>query len=225
MIKKVILYTIFAGLIGVLLFGAVYRTQAKLNLESGSGGQHGQASTLNGQYDGLGQNYGDDIGTNQDSIGGTGYRGGQGYGAQGGQGGQDYGVGAGQGSQNGQGNGAGTGQGSGYGRGRGAGQGNGTGQAPVTEWVTLTGTVKSVDETALIVVTATGQEIAISNRAWSFVQEQGFTVQIGDQVTLVGFYEDDEFEVGQISDETTNQSIQLRDENGRPMWAGRGRGS
>jgi len=239
MSKKIILYTIFAGFIGVLLFGAVYRTQAKLNQESGSGEQRGQYAEANGQHNGRGRNAGnngeqsldlsgvqDDNtqagqgyrgGQSNNTEAGQGYRGGQGYGASGGQG-------NGQGGQSNQGYGAGNGQGSGYGRGRGAGQGNGTGQATVTEWVTLTGTVTSVDETTMVVTATTGQEISVTNRAWSFAQEQGFTVQAGEQVTLTGFYDGDAFEAGQITNETTSQSVQLRDENGRPMWAGQGRG-
>jgi len=247
MVKKIILYTIFAGLIGVLLFGAVYRTQAKLNQESGSGEQRGQYTEVNGQHNGRGRNAGNngeqslDLSGEQDQnaqagqgsgqgyrsgqgynteaeqSSGQGYRGGQGYGARGGQGNS-------QGSQSNQGYGAGNGQGTGYGQGRGAGQGNGTGQASVSEWVTLTGTVKSVDETIMIVATTSGQEISVTNRAWSFSQEQGFTIQTGDQVTLTGFYDGDTFEVGQITNETTSRFVQLRDENGRPLWAGRGGG-
>ena len=235
MVKKIILYTIFAGFIGVLLFGAVYRTQAKLNQESGSGEQRGQYAEVNGQHNGRGRNAGNngeqslDLSGGQDdntqagqgyrgtqsnnTEAGQGYRGGQGYGARGGQG-------NGQGGQSNQGYGAGNGQGAGYRRGRGVGQGNGTGQAPVIEWITLTGTVKSVDETTLIVTTTTDQEISVTNRAWSFAQEQGFTAQTGNQVTLTGFYDGDVFEAGYITNETTSQSVQLRDENGRPMWAG-----
>jgi hypothetical protein len=40
---------------------------------------------------------------------------------------------------------------------------------------------------------------------------------------LVGFYEGDDFEVGQIDNATNGQTVLVRDENGRPLWAGRGR--
>ena len=49
--------------------------------------------------------------------------------------------------------------------------------------------------------------------------------QAGDSVSLTGFYEDGDFEVGQIDDQTTGQTVSLRDESGRPLWAGRGRRS
>ena len=106
--------------------------------------------------------------------------------------------------------------------GSGQGDGTGTGQAQVDEWVTLQGTVASADADALQVQTAGGEQVVVENRPWWFAQEQGFSAQPGDQVTLVGFYEEGDFEAGQITDATNGQSVQLRDETGRPMWAGRG---
>jgi hypothetical protein len=99
----------------------------------------------------------------------------------------------------------------------------GTGQANVEEWLTLQGTVVSVDADTLVVQTANGEQVTIENRAWWFAQEQGFSAQVGDQVTLVGFYENSDFEVGQIDDATNGQAVLVRDENGQPLWAGRGR--
>ena len=68
-----------------------------------------------------------------------------------------------------------------------------------------------------------GQEIDISGRPWRFAQELGFFAEPGDSVKLVGFYEGEEFEVGLIDNVSSGQSVSIRDENGRPMWAGRGR--
>ncbi|UCC65558.1 MAG: hypothetical protein JSV36_11145, partial [Anaerolineae bacterium] len=71
--------------------------------------------------------------------------------------------------------------------------------------------------------------VRVENRAWWFAQEQGFWTQTGHQMTLVGFYEDDgpeqHFEVGRIDDNTSGQTVLVREENGRPLWAGRGRRS
>jgi hypothetical protein len=99
----------------------------------------------------------------------------------------------------------------------------GTGQANVEEWLTLQGTVVSVDADTLVVQTVSGEQVTMENRPWWFAQEQGFSTQVGNQVTLVGFYENGDFEVGQISDATNGQMVLVRDENGRPLWAGRGR--
>jgi hypothetical protein len=109
--------------------------------------------------------------------------------------------------------------------------GTGTGQAEVGEWVTIHGDVVSVDGNTMIVQSADGQEMAVENRAWWFAQEQGFAAEVGDQVTLLGFYEDgrslasseSHFEAGQISNETTGKTVQIRESSGRPLWAGRGR--
>lgn len=111
------------------------------------------------------------------------------------------------------------------------GDGTATGLAQVDEWVTLDGVVVSVDSVELVVQTTDGQEILVDGRPWQFSQEQGFSVQVGDQVTLIGFYEDVDpstgsghsFEVGQISNASSGQVIVIREDSGRPLWAGRGR--
>jgi len=85
----------------------------------------------------------------------------------------------------------------------------------------------------LVVQTTSGEKVSVENRAWWFAQEQGFSTRVGNQVTLVGFYEGDDpstssglcFEVGQIDDTINGQTVLVRDENGWPLWAGRGRHS
>ena len=99
----------------------------------------------------------------------------------------------------------------------------GTGQAAVDGWLTFEGSVVSADANALIVRTDDGQDIAVENRAWWFALEQGFGTVAGNGVRLVGFYEGDAFEVGQIVDTTLGKTVLIRDESGRPLWAGRGR--
>jgi len=99
----------------------------------------------------------------------------------------------------------------------------GTGQAQVDEWVILEGTVVSVNEDAMIVQTTSGEQITVENRVWWFALEQGFSANAGDEVTLTGFYESGDFETGVIDNTSTGQSVTLRDESGRPLWAGRGR--
>jgi hypothetical protein len=103
------------------------------------------------------------------------------------------------------------------------GQGEGIGQAEVSEWLKMPGVVAYVDNASLVVQVADGSEIVIEGRPWWFAQEQDFGAQVGDEVTLIGFYESGEFEVGQINNNTTLQTVQIREESGRPLWAGRGR--
>jgi hypothetical protein len=99
----------------------------------------------------------------------------------------------------------------------------GVGQAAVDEWITLEGIVDSVDEASVTVLTADGDVVTVENRPWAFAQEEGFSVESGDQVRLTGFYEDGELEVGAIDNLTAGTSVQMREEGGRPLWAGRGR--
>ena len=91
------------------------------------------------------------------------------------------------------------------------------------EWLTVQGTVVSVDASALTVELDAGELLAVEGRAWRFAQEQGFSVQAGDEVRIVGFDEDGEFKPGQIENITTQTSLLVREESGRPLWAGGGR--
>jgi hypothetical protein len=121
-----------------------------------------------------------------------------------------------------------TGGGRGYGgggRNSALGDGTGTGQAQVDTWLTLQGTVVSIDSNALVVEMEGGEQVLVENRPWWFAQEQGFVAQAGDELAIVGFYEGDEFEAGRLDNLSTGLSVPIRAENGRPLWAGgRGRG-
>jgi uncharacterized protein YdeI (BOF family) len=88
-------------------------------------------------------------------------------------------------------------------------------------WESVSGAVLSIDDAQMTVQTSSG-EIVIADRPWSFALEAGFTAQPGDQVTLRGFYENETFEVGQLTN--GDQVIAIREESGRPLWAG-GRGA
>ncbi|MCD4685177.1 MAG: hypothetical protein K8S97_04495 [Anaerolineae bacterium] len=114
--------------------------------------------------------------------------------------------------------------GQGNNQGQTADAGNPLDEAVVDEWITLEGTVVAVDEDMLTVILNEGDTLVIEGRALSFAQEQGFAVVVDDRLTLAGSYEDDKFEVGQIENLTTGQAVTLREENGRPLWSGRGRG-
>jgi hypothetical protein len=176
--KKVILGTLFVGLIGVLITGAIIRTMDKT---AQSSGEHQQ-----GQGQGRGN-------SGNVTVANT----------------------SGQGQSNGNG---------GHGRGQAASEDQ-TGQATVEEWVTLQGAVQDSGEDALTIQLDNGEQLVVEGRPWSFAQEEAFTAETGDQITLNGFYEDDMFEVGQIENITGAQTVLLRDETGRPMWAGGGQRS
>jgi len=92
----------------------------------------------------------------------------------------------------------------------------------VDEWVTVEGQVTTVASDQMIVKTSDGKEIEISLQAWTYAQAEGFKVSVDDEVSLVGFYDRNNFEAGKISNTTSGKSIALRDDYGRPLWAGGG---
>jgi len=207
MLKKIVLGTLLIGLIGVLVAGAVIRTMDRTErVAEAQGYGHGRGNGKAGAYvtGGSGQGFVVRPRRAQSRRAQP-----NGHGGYGGQGRED------------------------------APAINSTGQANVEEWLTLQGTVVSVDADTLVVQTASGEQVTMENRPWWFAQEQGFSAQVGDQVTLVGFYEGGDpsatlrqgsgqsseqcFEVSRIDDATKDQTVLVRDENGRPLWAGRGR--
>jgi hypothetical protein len=212
MLKKIILGTLFTGLIGVLVAGAVIRTTDRLD-QVGDGSGQGRGRNAQAEVSGEGRQ--------ANRSGGNGGNGGNGQ-ADGSGGGQGSGQG---GSRQGnnqddsrRGNG-GNGQGSG-----GSGQGTGTGLASAYDWLTLEGTVVTVDEDALVIETADG-ELLIDGRAWAYALEQGFATQAGHEMTVTGFWEDGEFKAAEIVDVDSGESVSVRDQDGRPYWSGQGRGS
>jgi len=90
------------------------------------------------------------------------------------------------------------------------------------EWVTIEGTVANVAGDLLIVQTKDGQMIEVEGRPWAFAVQVGFAPKVGDRITLVGFDEDGEFKVSEMTNVSRGQSVVLRDETGRPGWAGQG---
>lgn len=99
--------------------------------------------------------------------------------------------------------------------------GSAMGQADVQEWVSVTGTVTEVDSSYLVITTDDGTPIEVGGRPWSYIQSQDFILEPGSAVALRGFYEtEDRFEIGAITNLSTDKDIAIRDQAGRPMWAG-----
>ena len=94
------------------------------------------------------------------------------------------------------------------------------------DMVSFTGTVTQVNEDLLVILSEKGNEIVIENRAWWFATDAGFSAGIGDSLVLEGFYESvDKFEVSYIKNLTKGVEFQIREESGRPLWAGNSRGA
>jgi hypothetical protein len=97
-------------------------------------------------------------------------------------------------------------------------------QATAGEWAEYEGNVISMDSSMILVETVEGSEIVIEGRALLFMQDSGFVTSIGNTLSITGFYEDDEYKVATIVDQTTDEAIVVRDDGGRPGWAGNGWG-
>lgn len=95
-------------------------------------------------------------------------------------------------------------------------------ESHVVEWVTIVGTISEVTELHMVVNTYDGQAVAIEDRAW-LMAKSALNATTGDEVSLLGFFEGDSFEVGNITVPSSGQVVAVRDENGYPLWSGRGR--
>jgi len=95
-------------------------------------------------------------------------------------------------------------------------------QAQVDEWITIEGTLISFQGGSMTMSTADGSIISFQTGQPRFFAEQGITFQVGDQISVLGFYEGDQFSAGEITQLSTGLRVMLRDPNGRPLWAGPG---
>lgn len=127
------------------------------------------------------------------------------------------------------------GQGQGYRGGQGAsngagGQGQTTNPNPgtpqvnanVTQTVTIAGVVQSFDGVGISVTTDDGAPLWVQLGQSRYVSAQGAAYTAGDHVTATGFYENGQFQASSVVNDTTGQTLTLRDASGRPLWAGGG---
>jgi hypothetical protein len=223
MLKKVLAGAFVALMIGAIVFGAVQlASQAtdggdQVHARAGWEGRAQQAALSQGQSGGQGAVSG--RGRGQGAWSEEDVQAGQGRGQQTApQGsGQDE---RGRGQQT-------TPQGSGQaGRGgQGAGQNAPRSEdAPLAQEVTTETLEGIVVETVELTIDTGEQTVQIGLGPSFYREEQGFALEIGERVRVSGFYEDGEFKAQQVTKLATGESITLRDDDGRPMWAGRGRG-
>ncbi len=87
----------------------------------------------------------------------------------------------------------------------------------------LTGTVVQLDGSELVLQTPEGAQILAGFGKPGFWESLGIMLQAGDPVEITGFWEGAEFQVQTLTAPATGQTVVLRDETGRPLWAGGGR--
>lgn len=108
---------------------------------------------------------------------------------------------------------------------QGHGAGNSTGETlPVPNApATMKGIIDAVNSHAIELTVSTGEKIEISGRGWRYAQEQGFSVQVGDSLSLSLLIDsNDRLEILGIENLNTQTKITLRDHAGRPLWNGAG---
>ena len=112
------------------------------------------------------------------------------------------------------------------GSGSGTGENGGQGQVqiPADQWVTVEGTVTALTNNGLILQTTDAQTLTVSFGRADFWQAQAITFAAGDAISMLGFWQGDQFSAGQVTKTATGERVLLRDPNGRPLWAGPGRG-
>lgn len=98
-------------------------------------------------------------------------------------------------------------------------------QAQVDEWVTLEGTLLAFQSGYMTMSTTEGEIVTFQTGQPRFFSSQGVTFSVGDEIVVVGFYENGQFMAGDITQVATGMRVLLRDPNGRPLWAGPGSGN
>jgi hypothetical protein len=98
-------------------------------------------------------------------------------------------------------------------------------QVQVDEWVTIEGFLIAHQGSNMTMQTTDGEVITFQSGQPRFFAEQGVTINVGDEISVLGFWNGDEFTAGEITVTATGERIMLRDPNGRPLWAGPGSGS
>jgi hypothetical protein len=92
---------------------------------------------------------------------------------------------------------------------------------PEASWIPLAGIVTEVGVDVTI-QSDTGPVVVGLGPEW-YREDTTFTLAEGDEVVVTGFYEDGEFKAAAIENVSTGATLDLREETGRPLWAGRSR--
>lgn len=93
-------------------------------------------------------------------------------------------------------------------------------QAVSPDWLTLAGVFQPGDLTGFNLITQDGQLIWVDSGNPNYLAELGFAAPAGAAVAVSGYWQADTFVAGQITLQDSGENFLLRDEFGRPLWAG-----
>ena len=195
MLRKILVWSIFTGFVGILIFGAVNRASARTD-------KYSTDVRRAEEWIGTVQANGGSSGRNLSETNNQGH-------GEGGINESNQPTAAGQSRGSGNGNRVESGSSFYW----------GDAEDHITEVVV--GLVVEISP-EIIRVEAEDDVYEIEGRTLGYLSESGFLLEKGDLVELTGFYEDGEYKVSVIQNVTSGQSILVRDESGRPKWS-RGR--
>jgi len=89
-------------------------------------------------------------------------------------------------------------------------------------WETIEGVVTALPDLEITLDDGTVVEAGLGPDAYR--QAADFNIEIGQRLSVFGYEEDGEFKAAEVTNLTTDERITLRDESGRPAWAGQGQG-
>jgi len=95
--------------------------------------------------------------------------------------------------------------------------------API-ETTTLSGIVAQAPSTGIELILQTSAGDVQVGTGPDYLGEIGIVLQVGDEVSVSGYWEDGEFKASAITMLADGTTVPLRDESGRPMWSGAARG-
>lgn len=112
---------------------------------------------------------------------------------------------------------------SGGGNGNGNAAGTGEVQVAAEDWITIQGVIMTLEANGITMLAEDGAVLALYLGQPTFWQEQGITFAVGDELAVLGFWQNDIFQAGEVTKLATGERLMLRDPNGRPLWSGPGR--
>ena len=199
MLKKIMSVLIFVGFVGLLVFGAVNRTSART-------GKYSADLSRVEEWTGSGQARDGSSGRNLSE--------------------EDHQI-DGIVEKNGSGQNAASVQSRGSGKGNWARSGEDAYAANSEDHnpAVWSGLVSDVDSEGFRIETEDNGTLEIEGRTLRFITDSGFQLEEGDLVELTGFYEDGEYKVSSIRIPSSELTLLIRDETGRPYWSGGNRGN